>query len=144
MTSVVGGGLEIAQCVGLAESQSRSWLDPALLAAAKKEGSVVVYTSTNEREGLPLFKIFEDATGIKVHYVRAGDGKAYCPSGSPIFFYPLEAGPEAGGFFLGSGDDTFPVPAGVVRLEAIKGIEYELETRTVDVAPGETLAIDGS
>lgn len=55
-------------------SQSPSWLDPALLAAAKKEGSVVVYTSTNEREGLPLFKIFEDATGIKVHYVRAGDG----------------------------------------------------------------------
>jgi iron(III) transport system substrate-binding protein len=53
---------------------SASWLDPALLAAAKKEGSVVVYTSTNEREGLPLFKIFEDATGIKVHYVRAGDG----------------------------------------------------------------------
>ena len=45
-----------------------------LLAAAKKEGSVVVYTSTNEREGLPLFKIFEDATGIKVHYIRAGDG----------------------------------------------------------------------
>jgi iron(III) transport system substrate-binding protein len=55
-------------------SQSPSWLDPALLAAAKKEGSVVVYTSTNEREGLPLFKMFEDATGIKVHYVRAGDG----------------------------------------------------------------------
>ena len=63
---------------GFAETQSRtpslSWLDPALLEAAKKEGSVVVYTSTNEREGLPLFKIFEDATGIKVHYVRAGDG----------------------------------------------------------------------
>ena len=45
-----------------------------MLEAAKKEGSVVVYTSTNEREGLPLFKIFEDATGIKVHYIRAGDG----------------------------------------------------------------------
>jgi iron(III) transport system substrate-binding protein len=62
---------------GLAAAQTQaqpSWLDPALLAAAKKEGSVVVYTSTNEREGLPLFKIFEDATGIKVHYVRAGDG----------------------------------------------------------------------
>ena len=55
-------------------TQSLSWLDPTLLAAAKKEGSVVIYTSTNEREGLPLFKIFEDATGIKVHYIRAGDG----------------------------------------------------------------------
>jgi iron(III) transport system substrate-binding protein len=59
---------------GPADAQSPSWLDPTLLQAAKKEGSVVVYTSTNEREGLPLFKIFEDATGIKVHYVRAGDG----------------------------------------------------------------------
>ena len=63
-------GLAVAQ----AQRAAPSWLDPALLAAAKKEGSVVVYTSTNEREGLPLFKIFEDATGIKVHYIRAGDG----------------------------------------------------------------------
>src|SRR6185436_4186555 len=53
---------------GFAEAQSPAWLDPTLLEAAKREGSVVVYTSTNEREGLPLFKIFEDATGIKVHY----------------------------------------------------------------------------
>ena len=59
---------------GAARRTVASWLDPALLEAAKKEGSVVVYTSTNEREGLPLFKIFEDATGIKVHYIRAGDG----------------------------------------------------------------------
>ena len=51
-----------------------SWVDATLLAAAKKEGSIVIYTSTNEREGLPLFKMFEDATGIKVHYIRAGDG----------------------------------------------------------------------
>ena len=65
-------GLAVAQAQS--PSQSPSWLDPALLAGAKKEGSVVVYTSTNEREGLPLFKIFEDATGIKVHYIRAGDG----------------------------------------------------------------------
>ena len=57
----------------LAETQTRPWLDLTLLEAAKRESSVIVYTSTNEREGLPLFKIFEDATGIKVHYVRAGD-----------------------------------------------------------------------
>lgn len=49
------------------------WLDPALLAVAKREGAVAVYTSTNEQEGLPLFKIFEDAIGIKVNYVRGGD-----------------------------------------------------------------------
>jgi len=38
---------------GFAEAQSPAWLDPTLLEAAKREGSVVVYTSTNEREGLP-------------------------------------------------------------------------------------------
>jgi iron(III) transport system substrate-binding protein len=54
--------------------QSRPWLDPTLLAAAKAEGGpLTVYSSTNEQEGFPLFKIFEDATGIKVQYVRAAD-----------------------------------------------------------------------
>jgi iron(III) transport system substrate-binding protein len=51
----------------------RPWLDPALLKGAQAEGSVTVYSSTNEQEGLPLWKIFEDVTGIKVNYVRAGD-----------------------------------------------------------------------
>jgi iron(III) transport system substrate-binding protein len=50
-----------------------SWLDPALLAAAKAEGSLIVYSSTNEQEGLPLFKLFTEATGIAVDYVRASD-----------------------------------------------------------------------
>ena len=54
-------------------AQSQPWLDPALLAAAKAEGALTVYSSTNEQEGLPLFKIFEEATGIKVEYVRASD-----------------------------------------------------------------------
>ena len=49
------------------------WLDPALLAAAKPEGTLIVYSSTNEQEGLPLFKIFEEATGIKVEYIRNAD-----------------------------------------------------------------------
>jgi iron(III) transport system substrate-binding protein len=52
---------------------SPAWLDRSLLAAAKAEGSLVVYSSTNEQEGLPLFKLFTDATGIKVDYVRASD-----------------------------------------------------------------------
>jgi iron(III) transport system substrate-binding protein len=55
-----------------AEGQ-KPWLDPTLLAAAQKEGALVVYSSMNEQEGLPLFKIFTDATGIKVNYVRAAD-----------------------------------------------------------------------
>ena len=57
-------------------SQTRtqhSWLDPDLLAQARKEGSVVVYSSMNEGEALPLWKSFEDATGLKVNYVRGSD-----------------------------------------------------------------------
>jgi iron(III) transport system substrate-binding protein len=54
-------------------AQSHFWLDPALLAAAKKEGTLTVYSSTNEQEGLPLFKIFEEATGIKFDYIRGND-----------------------------------------------------------------------
>jgi len=54
-----------------------SWLDKGLLAKAKagNETSLTVYSSTNEREGLPLWKKFTDATGIKVEYVRASDTK---------------------------------------------------------------------
>ena len=50
-----------------------AWLVPDLLAAAKAEGGVTVYSSMNEQEGLPLWKIFEERTGIPVSYVRASD-----------------------------------------------------------------------
>jgi iron(III) transport system substrate-binding protein len=76
-TSLSAGlvGLVLVAALGNAPAtaQSKPWLDPALLAAAKAEGSIVVYSSTNEQEGLPLFKLFTDATGIKVDYVRASD-----------------------------------------------------------------------
>jgi len=54
-----------------------SWLDKDLLAKAKagKQTSITVYSSTNEREGLPLWARFSTATGIKVQYVRASDTK---------------------------------------------------------------------
>jgi iron(III) transport system substrate-binding protein len=71
VAAVVFLASDISPSVG--EVQAPTWLDRALLEAARREGPVVVYTSTNEREGLPLFKIFEDATGLKVLYVRAGD-----------------------------------------------------------------------
>ena len=55
-------------------SATADWLDPAHLAAAKAEGAaLVVYSSINEQEGLPAWKYFEDATGIKVNYVRGSD-----------------------------------------------------------------------
>lgn len=49
------------------------WLDPKMLAAAKKEGSFTLYGSMNEEEALPLLKLFEEATGIKTEYVRNSD-----------------------------------------------------------------------
>jgi len=52
--------------------QNPSWLSGDL-AAARAEGTLTVYASMNEQEGLPLWKLFEDATGIKVSYVRSSD-----------------------------------------------------------------------
>ncbi len=62
---------------GSALAADPSWLDKDILAKAKanKETKIVVYASMNEREGQPLFKIFTDATGIEVEYVRASDVK---------------------------------------------------------------------
>lgn len=56
-----------------ASAQQPSWIDEKLLAAAKKEGKVTFYSSINEQEGLPLLKIFQEATGIETEYVRNSD-----------------------------------------------------------------------
>lgn len=70
----VSGFVALLLAADIAAAQnSPPWLDQKLLAAAKAEGEMVIYSSTNEGEGLPLFKLFEAATGIKVHYVRAAD-----------------------------------------------------------------------
>lgn len=66
---VVIAAIGLKPPLAAAESQ-HPWLDPKLLAAAKSEGPLAVYTSINEQEGLPLFKVFETVTGIKVNYVR--------------------------------------------------------------------------
>ena len=60
---------------GLAQNPSGnvSWIIPDLLAGARAEGSLTIYSSMNEQEGLPLWKMFEDATGVKVNYVRSSD-----------------------------------------------------------------------
>jgi iron(III) transport system substrate-binding protein len=57
----------------LAASASPSWMVADLAAGARVEGSLTVYSSMNEQEGLPLWKMFEDATGVNVSYVRASD-----------------------------------------------------------------------
>jgi iron(III) transport system substrate-binding protein len=62
-------------CGAPARAADPSWADPALLDAAKKEGSLVSYSSINEEEGLPIWKRFEEETGIKIDYVRGSDSQ---------------------------------------------------------------------
>ncbi len=57
-----------------AQAQTPSWMISELLPAAKAEGQLTVYSSTNEQEGLPLWRLYEDATGVKVNYVRNAEG----------------------------------------------------------------------
>jgi iron(III) transport system substrate-binding protein len=54
-------------------SAGPSWVVPQFAAAARAEGSLTVYSSMNEQEGLPLWQMFEEAAGVKVNYVRSSD-----------------------------------------------------------------------
>jgi iron(III) transport system substrate-binding protein len=58
-----------------ATSSSHPWIEPKLLAAAQKEGSVTIYSSINQGEALPLWKVFQSATGVKVNYIRGSDSE---------------------------------------------------------------------
>jgi iron(III) transport system substrate-binding protein len=71
----LGAGALVAATVGSALAQTPSWVDPTLLDAARKEGALVIYSSVNEEEGLPIWKAFEQETGIKVDYIRGSDGQ---------------------------------------------------------------------
>jgi len=51
----------------------QSWMVPDLLGPAKAEGEVTIYGSMNEEEALPYWRVFQDASGIKVNYVRSSD-----------------------------------------------------------------------
>ncbi len=70
--SLLGIAGLMSPAFALAQS-TPAWLAAEMLAGAKAEGQVTVYSSTNEQEGLPLWKVFEEATGVKVNYVRAAD-----------------------------------------------------------------------
>jgi iron(III) transport system substrate-binding protein len=54
-------------------AQEPSWIVPELLAPARAEGVLTIYGSMNEQEALPLWRMFEQATGIRTEYVRASD-----------------------------------------------------------------------
>jgi len=58
-----------------AHAADPTWADPKVFEAAKKEGALVVYSSVNEEEGLPIWRRFEEQTGIKVEYVRGSDSQ---------------------------------------------------------------------
>jgi len=81
---MVAGASSIAACIlaaavtlaaAPASAQApRPWLVPELLAAAKAEGgALTMYASMNEEEALPYWSVFEQATGIKVQFVRMSD-----------------------------------------------------------------------
>jgi iron(III) transport system substrate-binding protein len=66
--------LSAALAAHASAQEAHAWLDPKLLEAAKAEGGeMTIYSDTNEGEGLPLWKLFTEATGIKVNYVRGAD-----------------------------------------------------------------------
>ncbi|HEY3640514.1 MAG TPA: ABC transporter substrate-binding protein [Xanthobacteraceae bacterium] len=72
-TRVAAGlGLGIWAVAAPAQAQP-SWIMPDILAAAKAEGELTIYASMNEEEALPYWRVFEDATGIKVSFVRSSD-----------------------------------------------------------------------
>ena len=73
MKSAVLAAAALAIGSAAAFAQAPSWIDPALLAKARAEGTVTVYGSMNEQEALPFWKLFSDATGIKVDYIRSSD-----------------------------------------------------------------------
>ena len=74
-------------------------------------------------------------------YVEASDGKGYAPRGEPIFYYPLEPGGRRDAFFVAVGTAEFEVPAGLLRLTAVKGFEYRINAKTVDLESGSTTDI---
>jgi iron(III) transport system substrate-binding protein len=72
----IAGALALAPLhtsVRAQDALKHSWLVPDLLSAAKTEAALTVYGSMNEQEALPLWQTFEDATGVKVSYVRSSD-----------------------------------------------------------------------
>src|SRR6478752_5132402 len=55
------------------EAQAPSWIIPDVAAAARAEGSLTVYSSMNEQEGLPLWEVLGGGAGVKVNDVRSWD-----------------------------------------------------------------------
>ena len=76
LTGVLGGAATAATGdVSLAQTTQADAAD--LIARAKKEGKVAIYTSTDEAQGLPLVEAFKQAYGIAVDYNGVGTTDVY-------------------------------------------------------------------
>jgi len=71
----MGAALTMLCCAQAKAADLPSWADPKLVEAAKREASLVIYSSINEEEGLPIWRRFEDATGVKIDYIRGSDAQ---------------------------------------------------------------------
>jgi iron(III) transport system substrate-binding protein len=73
VAALLFGVASVTPSVRAQQPSDRPWIVPDLLAAARTEGELTIYASMNEEEALPYWKVFEEATGIKVHFVRMSD-----------------------------------------------------------------------
>ncbi len=65
-------------------------------------------------------------------YLTAADGLAYTPKGFIHRYAPEPAEP----YFHAEGHFRIDLPAGETRIEAVRGLEYTLESRTIQLEPG--------
>jgi TolB protein len=110
------------------------------VAGGKKEHVRITRLKFRGPSGQVRLKIRDERdqpTAVRL-YARGADAKAYAPQGSPLFYLPYLPGGSREGFSIASGEITFSVPAGPLRLVALKGIEYRDAEQTITVSPGET------
>ena len=94
-----------------------SWMMPELLAAAQTEGQVTVYASSNEQEVFSIWKMFENATDVRVNHIRGADG--------PLIAANFSIGREARQMSAKSGrlptrDDVESTPPDVIQRPRAK------------------------
>ena len=73
-TLIFAGFALCATTAAHAQSMQASWVIPELVPLARAEGELTVYSSTNEQEALPLLKLFQDVTGVKINFIRGAEG----------------------------------------------------------------------
>ncbi len=70
-------------------------------------------------------------------YLKAGDGRSYAPGNG--FHRVVSAGEQH--YFHTGGSDTLTVPAGKVKIEAVKGFEYKVTRDSVEVPADDLIQV---